>query len=80
MVAIAERRRTRVASTVTVDAWDEAQIELIERRRDAIALCDRLEPRLARLHGATLELGPVAEQLCAGAMHEVRRYRARNAL
>jgi hypothetical protein len=54
------------------------RIELVEHRRDALALCDHLEPRLRRLHGATVHLGPEAEQLAAGALYHVRRYRTRN--
>lgn len=79
-VATAPRNRTRVPSTVTVDRWDEAQVELAARRQEAIAFCDALEPRLERLHGATVHLGPVAEQLCAGALYLVARFRARNEL
>lgn len=59
-------------------ALDEAHMELSVRRLEAVALCDRLEPRLSRLHGATTHLGPVAEQLAASALYELRRYRTRN--
>lgn len=75
MVATA---RVRVLASVTRDAWDEAQMELVCRKQEAIALCDSLEPRLTRLHGATVHLGPRAEQLAAGALHDVRSYRERN--
>lgn len=56
----------------------DLRMELLAFRHDALSLCDSLEPRLTRLHGATIHLGPVAEQLCAGALHEVKSYRTRN--
>lgn len=54
------------------------RLELAEAHRDAIAFCDRVEPSLHRLHGATVHIGPLAEQLAAKAIFEVRRYRDRN--
>lgn len=75
---VAGTRRVRVVASVTRDAWDEAQIELAVRRAEAVAFCDRIEPRLSRLHGAAVHLGPQAEQLAAGAIHDVRSYRERN--
>jgi hypothetical protein len=54
------------------------RMEVASRQQEAIDLCDRLEPRLIRLYAATVLLGVVAEQLCAGALHDVRRYRERN--
>ena len=56
----------------------DLRMELMAARQDAVAFCNRLEPRLSRLHGASVHLGPLAEQLAAGAIHDVRRYRARN--
>jgi hypothetical protein len=53
------------------------RIELAEARRDAIALCDALQPRLKRLHGVCALISPTAEQLAAGAVYDVQRYRAR---
>jgi hypothetical protein len=63
--------------TVPERDWDEARMELAEARRDAIALCDALEPRLKRLHGVCALISPTAEQLAAGAVYDVQRYRAR---
>jgi hypothetical protein len=54
------------------------RLELAEQRRDAIALCDEIEPRLNQLYVATIAIGPAAEQLCIKALYEIKRYRTRN--
>jgi hypothetical protein len=79
-LAIAPRRQVRGRESVVVRERDELRVELAVRRAEAIALCDALDARLGRLHLATRDLGPVAEQLCAGALFATARYRARNEL
>lgn len=77
MVAPA-RQRGPVTSTVTRDAWDEAQMELAVRRQEALEHVARLAPLHQRLYGVSTFVGPQAEQLVAAAMHECERYRLRN--
>jgi hypothetical protein len=55
----------------------DLRMELVERQRDAVTFCDRVERRLGALYVAAVEMGPSAEQLCVGALHDVQRYRTR---
>lgn len=51
------------------------RIELTTLTREVVAYCDRIKPRLDALEPAAIELGPLAHQLVAGALHDVAALR-----
>lgn len=82
MVAAAPPRtkgglRSPARVSLTAREWDELRIDYAALRDAAIEHCDFTEPRLDALYPVAIELGVVAEQLVAGALHSLRRLRNR---